>query len=245
MGSRFWGPHVHAICSQNTPSSREHLEMGPGRTVRHAAPQRAAQTKRLPGAWLADGAALRAAPAGSSLGSEPIFFAFCSPFLPVLEGGLRCLGFSSQAHLFSGRSLMGTCGHSNCLFILVQGSGSLSHPVSEPSAASGEGTRSRWTLGCRNLGVRLQQGAARLEHKRACVMSAGCPTLLARNTLWKPFSIPKISRLCWFSSSVRLRFRVPVAGATWQGTDSELTPLGGLQSPTTSGQRREVSQMSF
>lgn len=103
--------------------------MGPGRTVRPL-PHREQPRQAAPqGAWLADEAAPPCCSGGKLSGVCSIFFAFSAlPFLPVLEEACGAWA-SSQAHLFSGRSLMGTCGHSNCLFILVQGSGSLSHPV--------------------------------------------------------------------------------------------------------------------
>ena len=77
----LWGPHMHAICSQN-------VHRAPESTLRWAlaGPSDPCLTESLPGAWLADEAALRAAAAGSSLGSKPILFAFYAfPFLPVLD----------------------------------------------------------------------------------------------------------------------------------------------------------------
>lgn len=86
VGCEFWGPHVHAICSQNRRQAPESTLRWALAGPSDCCPTESSPDKHLPGARLADKAALRAAPAGSSLGSEPTFFAFSAlPFLPVLE----------------------------------------------------------------------------------------------------------------------------------------------------------------
>lgn len=55
------------------------------------------------------------------------------------------------------KSLIGTCGHSSCLFILAQGSGSFSNPIGDPEQALGKEQGVAGPQGVpRNFGVRPQ-----------------------------------------------------------------------------------------
>lgn len=144
-----WGAGPHQTVS--------HLLCGDQRLPQAPHPHFHPRTGVSGGHRLTRGLCTMLAPGESVLGSCPIFlssrdFLFSPMKEPACSARVSLLSLCAVI-----KSLMGTCGHSSCLFILAQGSGSFSNPISDPEQALRKEQGAAGPQGVpRNFGVRPQ-----------------------------------------------------------------------------------------